>query len=114
MPGEILFYPSGTWHHTFNLDPVTISVQSRMVTRSNFRHVHREMLDNCANPPPDITREYPGASPNLSEENCEAVEAGSCLDLWESWYVDPPEGFDVFKHAQEVGGYGGVYSYAQK
>jgi hypothetical protein len=67
------------------------------------------MAANCNEPPPDITQMYPGASPNLSEQNCEGVQ--QCLQLWESWYSDPPAGFDVFENAVEVGGYG--YSYKQ-
>lgn len=93
-PGDIIFYPYGTWHQTYNLDQLTLSVQSRMSTRSNFMDIYKDLKHHCENPPPDYSKQWPGISPNLSEENCAGLD--ECLEIWQGWFQgDTPFNFSI-------------------
>ena len=85
-PGETLFYPSGFWHTTLALDAPTISLQSRIITATNYEIVARDLRQRCAQPLPDLHHEW---SPNLHSKACAGVAA--CKALWRSWFARSDE-----------------------
>lgn len=72
-PGEVLYYPTGWWHQTDNLDSDTIGLAARRVDRHNYKRVYNELVHKCENPAPDITKKWPGAAPPISKTNCESI-----------------------------------------
>ena len=69
----MLYYPTGWWHQTDNLDSDTIGLAARRVDRYNYRQVYNELVYKCENPAPDITKKWPGAAPPISKTNCDSI-----------------------------------------
>lgn len=83
-PGEVIYYPSHYWHQTLNLDRPCISMAGRRIDGNNAHEVYGELQQRCANPGPDITKQWPGAAPNLSKRMCKNI--GKCYELWKDMF----------------------------
>ena len=86
-PGEVLYYPTGWWHQTDNLDTDTIGLAARRVDRHNYHRVFSEMTRKCENPAEDITKKWPGAAPPISLTNCASI--GKCYEIWRKEFTKP-------------------------
>ena len=85
-PGEVIYYPSHYWHQTLNLDRPCISMAGRRVDGNNANEVHGELQQRCAHPGPDITKQWPGAAPNLSKRMCKNID--KCHHLWKDMFKE--------------------------
>ena len=107
-PGEVLYYPTGWWHQTDNLDSDTIGLAARRVDRYNYQKVYGELVSKCENPAPDITKKWPGAAPPLSKTNCDSI--AKCYGMWEREFSQHPPGKcspEAASHGVcSIGGYG--------
>jgi hypothetical protein len=83
-PGEVIYYPSHYWHQTLNLDRPCVSMAGRRIDGNNAHEVYGELLHRCRNPGPDITKQWPGAAPNLKKRVCKAISG--CFDLWKDMF----------------------------
>jgi hypothetical protein len=83
-PGEVIYYPSHYWHQTLNLDRPCVSMAGRRIDGNNAHEVYGELLHRCRNPGPDITKQWPGAAPNLNKRVCKAISG--CFDLWKEMF----------------------------
>ncbi len=45
--GEFVYYPSGYWHQTENLDDENIAFSTTLIDQNNFQAVEKEMLQEC-------------------------------------------------------------------
>ena len=86
VPGEVIYYPSHYWHQTLNLDRPCISMAGRRVDQNNKDEVYGELKQRCQHPGPDITKQWPGAAPNLSNRMCKNI--GKCHKLWQEMFAD--------------------------
>ncbi len=83
-PGEVIYYPSHYWHQTLNLDRPCMSMAGRRVDANNADEVYGELVQRCRNPGPDITKQWPGAAPNLSKRMCKNI--GKCYSIWQKGF----------------------------
>ncbi len=92
-PGEVIYYPSHYWHQTLNLDRPCISMAGRRVDGNNAHEVYGELQHRCKYPGPDITKQWPGAAPNLSKRMCKNI--GKCYEIWKDTMFDGEFGAEV-------------------
>ncbi len=84
-PGEVVYYPSHFWHQTLNLDRPCVSMAGRRIDENNMHEVYSELKHRCKHPGPDITKQWPGAAPNLSKRNCKAIK--KCFKMWKDIFA---------------------------
>eukprot|EP00941_MAST-03F_sp_MAST-3F-sp1_P002727 g2727.t1 len=96
LPGDILYYPTFTWHHTLNLDTPSIGFAGRRIDESNWMKTLSQINYACKNPGIDTTKDFPGSAPNLSKDTCKNlprfVKSWSVLD-WKNLYNGNNERF---------------------
>jgi hypothetical protein len=81
LPGDVLYYPTHSWHHTLNLSKPSVGFTGRRVDETNWAKVFEQLTRNCLHPGPDTTKDFPGSAPNLNAEVCRNLR--KCKDKWE-------------------------------
>jgi len=88
-PSEILFYPAHWWHHTLSLDNPTVGLARRQVDAISFHETLNSLQYDCDNPGQDISKQWPGAAPLLSDQTCRVIN--KCHDVWQEYFVQEPK-----------------------
>jgi len=70
-PGEILYYGKGWWHHTRNLEPLTMTITGTVITPNNFESVADKLHSECA---------QAALSFDFSAKLCDALD--TCYYVW--------------------------------
>jgi len=70
----------------FHSTTTGISMAGRRVDGNNAHEVYGELKQRCKHPGPDITKQWPGAAPNLSKRMCKNIN--KCRDIWVKMFED--------------------------
>lgn len=74
--GDVLYYPRGWWHATYNLDHLSMAISSSIVTRSDLPFFMKDLEKICHNEQQNMRYQF-------SPELCQFLE-NQCFPLWDS------------------------------
>ena len=94
IPGQMLYYPQNYWHHTMNLDDLTMAISGTLVTEGNRPGITKEFLRECKPSKDGKARIF-----GYDEELCAGLE--KCFKLWEEKDWEGDLGRDTLNKRKE-------------